>query len=166
MVPYPKITSEQFEAAVQIVLGVQTQNKYLDKSPYSDNFRSIITFKVDELVSNLSEITPEVDLPDYLKGLSAEDTDNFDSLSNIESAMKTVKQLAKSASTESVKMNASIKIMELEQTKIAMLEKLKGIGRVEKIENLTRQFFREITNDPNLKDVGDRYLKLLDNAGL
>ena len=63
-------------------------------------------------------------------------------------------------------MNASMKLMDLEKDKIALLEKLKGIDKVEKIEGLTRQFFRELTNNPEMKDIATRYLRLLDEVSI
>lgn len=168
---YPKIASEDFTKAIEIVLGVLASDKYLEKSTYSDMFREIIQEKVTQVITTIDEDGVAVGLPEYLNdlaqtNLSEEAKDYFGTLKNIETSMRNLKNLEKSSSQDSVKMTASLKLMDMEKEKITLLEKLKGIGKVEKIEGLTRQFFRELTNTPELKTIAERYLKLLDEVGI
>lgn len=168
---YPKISSEDFNKAIDLVLGVIKTEKYLEKSTYSDQFREIIQERATELVTTIDENGVPIGLPEYLNNLaqsnlSEEGKDYFGSLKTIENSMVNLRKLEKSSSQDSVKMTASLKLMEMEKDKITLLEKLKGIDKVEKIEGLTRQFFRELSNTPEIKEIATRYLKLLDEVSI
>lgn len=160
---YPKITQEQFNSALDIVENSLKSANYLKDSTYSNQFREVIQGRIIALKPELG-VTAEAE---YLQELpinhdDQEQADQFRSIQNLEFAIDGIKVLSKKEDGGNVKLNAYLKLIDLEKEKISLLERLFGITRVAKIEALTKQFFRELKNNPDLKALATRYLEIIE----
>ena len=67
-----------------------------------------------------------------------------------------------SGGTDSVKLQASTRFMDLQEKQLQLLERLANISRVTKIEALTKRFFNELKKHPDMRVIAERYLTLLE----
>lgn len=113
------------------------------------------------------ELTEEIDeqfseVSDGLENRSNTYKDDFGILIRLERAIRAIERLMKSGGTDSVKLTAVTRFMDLQDKQIDVLERLMNISKVKNIENVTKRFFLELKKHPDLSIVASRYLELIE----
>lgn len=103
-------------------------------------------------------------LAENMDDRSSEYKEHFGIVIRLEKQIRSVEKIATKGSTDSVKLTAATKLMEYQEKQLDAIERLLNVEKVNKIESLTRKFFYELKNHPDLKIVADRYLSLLTDA--
>lgn len=184
MIEYPKISQEQLEAACSLILNTTKDSTYLLNAPYS----ALMLKKIKDLAEKFEkelgnnstpmsttgktqeeidqEITADINkqfsvIGENIESKSEEHQDRFRILVRIERVIRNLETLAKTSKSDQTKLSATTKLMEQQEEQLKILERLMNLEKAQRIENLTRRFFIEISKTEKLKEIGGRYLKLL-----
>lgn len=189
---YPKVSQEMIKDVMHIILNTMANASYLENSNYSHLMREVINGEVKSLRFALAqgkigistataptsapqkspeeteaELNEEIarqfkDFSEDLDKRSPEFRDEYGILVRLEKTIRSVEKLMNSGGTDSVKLQASTRFMDLQEKQLELLERLANISRVTKIEALTKRFFNELKKHPDMRVIAERYLTLLE----
>ena len=188
---YPKVSQEMIKDVMHIILNTMANASYLENSNYSHLMREVINGEVKSIkfalaqgkigvstatAANAPQKTPEEteaelneeiarqfkDFSEDLDKRSPEFRDEYGILVRLEKTIRSVEKLMNSGGTDSVKLQASTRFMDLQEKQLQLLERLANISRVPKIEALTKRFFNELKKHPDMHVIAERYLTLLE----
>lgn len=188
---YPKVSQEMIKDVMHIILNTMANASYLENSNYSHLMREVINGEVKSIkfalaqgkigvstttAANAPQKTPEEteaelneeiarqfkDFSEDLDKRSPEFRDEYGILVRLEKTIRSVEKLMNSGGTDSVKLQASTRFMDLQEKQLQLLERLANISRVTKIEALTKRFFNELKKHPDMHVIAERYLTLLE----
>lgn len=98
-----------------------------------------------------------------LKNKNAQYKEQFGILIRMEKTIRSMERLVSNGSSDTVKISAMTKLMDLQDDQAEILNKLANVEKSQKIETLTRNFFQEVKGTKHLEKLGDTYLKLLND---
>lgn len=187
---YPKVSQEMIRDVMHVIKESMANTSYIENSPYSHLMRDVISREVKDIsfafargkvgsgthAPGASSKTPEqIDAEltsEIKKQFTAFSTDlenrtddfrdDFGILVRLEKTIRSVEKLMNSGATDSVKLQASTRFMDLQEKQLDLLERLANISRVTKIEAMTKRFFNELKKHPDMKIIAERYLTLLE----
>lgn len=186
---YPKVSQEMIKDVMHVIMNTMANTSYLENSTYSHLMRETISNEVKSLKFALAqgkiglsttpappektpeeadrELTEEIhkqfkDFSEDLHKRPVEFRDEYGILVRLEKTIRGVELLMNKGGTDSVKLQASTRFMDLQDKQMDMLERLANISRVTKIEALTKRFFNELKKHPDMKIIAERYLALLE----
>lgn len=98
---------------------------------------------------------------DDLESKNEEYKENYGILIRLEKTIRSMERMTTKGSSDTVKMSAMTKLIDLQQDQVDVLSKIANIQKAQKIESLTRKFFQEIRKTDYLQKIADRYLETL-----
>lgn len=98
---------------------------------------------------------------DDLESKNEEYKENYGILIRLEKTIRSMERMTTKGSSDTVKMSAMTKLIDLQQEQVDVLSKIANIQKAQKIESLTRRFFQEIRKTDYLQKIADRYLETL-----
>lgn len=189
-IAYPKVSQEMIRDVLHVVKSAMANSSYVDNSPYSHLMRDVINREVKSLMFAVAQgkigsstgepkdpnltahEAEEKELDDIEKQFSSLSADldkrstaykdDFGILLRMEKAIRGVERLMSNGGTDSVKLQASTRFMDLQEKQIELLERLANISRVTNIEAMTKRFFNELKKHPDMTVIANRYLELLE----
>lgn len=98
---------------------------------------------------------------DDLESKNEEYKENYGILIRLEKTIRSMERMTTKGSSDTVKMSAMTKLIDLQQEQVDVLSKIANIQKAQKIESLTRRFFQEIKKTDYLQKIATRYLETL-----
>lgn len=179
MSDYPKISQEQFLEAFALMMGVVKDPQFLENSPYSDKFRELVKekFTVIRLAIkdfNSGELSMAGALTLQEAGVevpvSAHNSRAQDVLAALDYSIAELKKIVAKQNSDAGKVSAIKQLHAYNLDRVKMMQQMADIGRIQKLDGVVKQFFRELAvakakevGGTIVKTLAKKFLDILDN---